>query len=117
MRYRALDANGDYTFGQNGANFLIDSPAAVGQAVLTTLLLLQGEWFLDSTVGVPYNTGILGTGTEGTYDYVIQTAILSVTGVTSIAEYTSSVTNRQLSISALINTEYGQVTVTTTLPV
>jgi hypothetical protein len=64
MRYRTLDANGDYTFGQNGANFLVNSPAAVGQAVLTRVKLMQGEWFLDQTAGTPYDTEILGAGTE-----------------------------------------------------
>lgn len=116
MRYRLLDANGDYTFGQMGSNFAVNSPAAVGQAILTSLKLIQGEWFLDSTAGVPYNKQILGKNTTSTYDYVIQTAILGVQGVQGIATYSSSLdsTTRALSVVCTVDTVYGQTTVSAT---
>jgi len=115
MRYRTLDANDDYTFGQNGQNFLINSPEAVGQAVLTRLRLIAGEWFLDKTVGVPYDTEILGAGTENTRDLAYQTVILQTTGVTGIVEYASYLnpTTRAFVVAATINTIYGQTTIST----
>ena len=115
MRYRTLDANGDYTFGQNGANFLVNSPAAVGQAVLTSLGLIQGEWFLDQTAGVPYDTEILGAGTESTRDLAYQTAILQTQGVSAIVEYASYLnpTTREFIVAATIDTIYGVTTITT----
>lgn len=114
MRYRALDTNGDYTFGQNGANMLVDSPATVGQAIGTRLKLRQGEWFLDSTVGVPYDTQILGTDTESTRDQAMQTAILDTQGVTQIVDYASYLdpTTREFTMAAVVDTQYGQTTVT-----
>ena len=117
MIYRKLDANGDYTFGQGGGNFFINDPAAVGQAVETVLKLFQGEWFLDVTAGVPYNTKILGAGTMATYDLAIQDAILNTQGVTGIVDYASSVNpkNRAVSISCKINTQYGQTIVNAVL--
>lgn len=117
MRYRQLDANGDSTFGSGFTAFLVDSPDAVAQAVLTRLKLLQGEWFLDTTVGVPYATQILGTGTQATRDVTIQSAILNTTGVKSILQYSSTVntTTRAFTINATIDTIYGQTTITQVL--
>jgi len=122
MRYRALSSTGDMSFGVNGANFLVDSPECVGQAILTTLKLLRGTWFLDLLQGVPWLTQVLGYGTQGLYDQLIQSVILSVPGVTpvgGIIAYTSTLnkTTRALTIAALVNTIYGPTQITTTLGV
>lgn len=117
MRYRTLDSNSDYTFGQNSANFLADSPAAVAQAIQTRLKLIQGEWFLDQTAGTPYNTQILGAGTESTRDLAVQTVILETQGVTEIVDYASYLdpSSRQFTVAATVNTQYGQITITQAL--
>lgn len=114
MRYRTLDANDDYTFGVNGSNFLIDNPAAVAQAVKTRVGLVQGEWFLDNTAGMPYDTDILGAGTGSTRDLAIQSYILATEGVNEITEYASYLnpTTRQFTWAATIDTDYGTTTVT-----
>jgi hypothetical protein len=116
MRYRKLDANGDYTLG-TGADFHVDTPDAVAQSVLTRLDLYSGEWFLDTTDGTPWRTEVLGKYTKGTYDTVIRQRILSTPGVNSILEYASSFdgATRSLSISATIDTIYGAATVRGTL--
>lgn len=115
MRYRALDTNGDYTFGQNAANFLVNSPEAVGQSVLTRLKLIEGEWFLDNTAGMPYDTEVIGTGTATTRDIAYQTEILQTPGVSGIADYASylSPTTRAFVCAATIDTIYGQTTIST----
>jgi hypothetical protein len=117
MRYRTLDANGDYSFGQGQANFLINSPATVAQAVQTRLFLIAGEWFLDTSTGVPYSTEILGYGTEATRDIAIQEIILETQGVTEITDYASAMNRvtRKFSVAATINTQYGPTTITATL--
>lgn len=111
MRYRALSNTGDYTFGQGAANFLVDSPQAVGQAVRTRLLLMQGEWFLDVREGTPYATQILGEHKQATYDQAIRKQILGTEGVVNIVTYSSFVEGRNLHVEALINTIYGQTTI------
>ncbi len=90
MRYRKLDANGDYTFGQGSANFWINVPQGVAQSIITRLKLWQNEWFLDKTAGTPIAQQVLGYGTEELYDVVIKQRILSTLGVTAILEYQSS---------------------------
>ena len=108
MRYRGLDADGDYSFGGKGNPFLVNSPETVGQAVATRLKLMLGEWFPDPTVGVDYLGKVLGSGTQGTYDQEIQRAILDTTGVTELIDYLSYMdTKRGLHVSCTINTLYG----------
>lgn len=118
MRVRALTATQDYSFGQGSANFLVDSVATVAQEVLTTLLLFQGEWFLDITAGVPWFTQVAGVGTIPLYDQIIKEAILNVQGVTGIVNYSSSLNRpmRALSVSATIDTLFGTTQVQAQLP-
>ena len=111
MRYRALSKDGDYTFGQGDANFLIDSPAAVGQAVQTRLRLEQGEWFLDVREGTTYASQILGEHKQATHDQAIRARILGTQGVIEITEYSSVVIDRNLKVNATINTIYGLTTI------
>ena len=116
MRYRTLDQNGDYTFGQNGANFLVNSPEAVAQAVRTRLKLIQGEWYLDSSAGMPYRADVLGVNTAATRDLAFRTMILATDGVSSITEYASYLNpqTRAFAVAATIETSYGTTTVTST---
>jgi hypothetical protein len=109
LRYRALTSTGDYSFGLGPQEFLVDTPATVAQAVLTALLLHQGEWFLDLTAGMPWETQVLGYGTQSLYDAAIKNEILNVQGVLSIVSYSSSLnkTTRALSVEVTINTIFG----------
>jgi hypothetical protein len=117
MRYRKLDINGDFTFGQGAGNFYVNTPAAVAQAVKTQLGLIEGEWFLDTTLGTPYNSKILGAGHISTYDAAIQEVIMNTQGVTKIIQYSSNYnpSTRQARVSVTLDTLYGSVTLSTNL--
>lgn len=108
MRYRKLDANGDYVIG-TGADFYQDQPEAVAQAVQTRLGLFAGEWFLDTTDGTPWRTEVLGKYTQDTYDTVVRQRILGTPGVRSITAYASTFDRaaRKLTITATLDTIYG----------
>lgn len=116
MRYRKLDAAGDYTLG-SGADFHRDTPEAVAQAVRTRLALFTGEWFIDTADGTPWRTEVLGKYTLETYDAVIKERILGTPGVQQIDSYSSSFSGntRRLSVQATITTIYGQTAVSGTL--
>lgn len=117
MRYRKLDAHGDYVFGHGQSDFYRDQPEAVAQAVKTTLALFAGEWFLDTTVGVPWRTQVLGKYTQNIRDFVIKQAIANTQGVQSLDNYSSSFdpSTRVFSVSASISTAYGTTTLEATL--
>ena len=116
MRYRKLDANGDYSFGHQQADFLINTPEAVAQAVDTRLTLHAGEWFLDKTEGMPWLPDVLGERTVSTRDSAVQKRILGTQGIVQIDSYDSSVDpdTRKLTATAEVTTAYGTTTITGT---
>jgi len=109
MRYRKQDDNGDFVFGKGSADFLVNTPEAVAQLVKTRLALLVGEWFLDTTDGMPWATQVLGAGTMATYNAAIRSRILDTQGVTAIAAYSSNLdpNTRTLSVTVTLDTIYG----------
>lgn len=110
MRYRQLDAGGDFVFA-GASPFLANSPQAVAQAVLTRMRLFTGEWFLDDREGLDKSL-ILGYGTQGTRDQVVQARIRGTEGVVRIAAYSSSVDEqRNFRVAAVVDTVYGQATI------
>lgn len=111
MRYRKLDQNDDYSFGQGQVNFHKDTPEAVAQAVLTRLRLWLTEWFLDIEEGMPWVEGVLGKREKEAADNTIRTHVLETQGVTQIVEYASQydADNRTLSVQLEIDTIYGQI--------
>jgi hypothetical protein len=115
MRYRKLDASGDYTFG-TGADFHVNTADTVAQAISTRLKLWRGEWFVDQTDGTPYLEEVLGKRTRSP-DIAIKQRILGTLGVTEIQTFTSSYdgTTRRFAVSATVQTIYGPVTVSEVL--
>lgn len=113
MRYRKLDADYDMCFGAQQADFWCDTPEAVAQAVLTRLRLWRGEWFVDITDGTPYMQAALGYGKAKTIEPAIRERILGTQGVTKIVDMSMDFepNSRTATISAVIDTVYGQATV------
>ena len=118
MRVRQMTSAGDMTFGQGAANFLADTPATVAQVAMTRMNLWTGEWFLDTTEGMPWLTNVVGTGTQGVYDQAILNRITGTPGVSSIAAYQSelSAVTRSLTFSTALNTFYGTTQLTSNGP-
>lgn len=119
MRYRKLTADNDYSFGNGQLDFWQNVPEAVGQSVLTRLLLWLGEWYLDTTQGTPYIQGVLGKHSLQQADTTIQQRILDSTDdqgvptVTDIVSYQSELDpdNRAMSAETRIDTVYGPTAV------
>lgn len=114
MRYRILSEDGDMTFGSGSLNFFIDSPDAVAQLVLTNLKLWVGEWFLDLSEGTPFAQAVLGMNKKETATPAIRNVILNTNGVKSIISFSENIdpNERRYSFSAIIDTIYGQTTLT-----
>jgi hypothetical protein len=116
MKIRKQDANGDYVLGTT-VDFYQNEPAAVAQAVQTRLLLYTGEWFIDTSDGMPWRTDVLGKYTKQAYDTVMKQRVLGTPGVRAILDYVSSFdgNTRILSYSFTLDTIYGQTPVQGTI--
>lgn len=118
MKYRKLDANGDYTFGTG--NDFYEGTVAVSQAIKTNLLLLSGEWWESTDEGLPLFQNILGQSGAPDHvqaaDLLAQGVISQTQGVISISNYTSSYdsNSRKYSATCTVQTQYGDATVEVT---
>ena len=113
---RKLDSNNDPIYGAGILCFLSDLDA-VAQIIKTSLLLFQGEWWNDLTIGLPVFQSIVGkaeNNRQAVISLLIQQVILGVEYVTAISNvqflYTSS--NRSFSYACNVQTQFGNVTVT-----
>ena len=118
MKYRKLDENGDYTFGQGSQGFLTDTNACA-QAIKTRLALYEGEWWEDLTTGLPLWQKILGSpGTnKSAIDVILGERITGTTGVKNIISAKGNFTpsTRSYAYAAYVNTEWNtSVTISTT---
>lgn len=114
MRYRREDENGDYTFGQGDNAFLVNSPETVRQAILTRLELWQGEWFLNTQEGTPYQQSVVGKQQADVASLAIRDRISRTPGVRSILSSGSTFdgNTRRFTFTATVDTVYGQITLT-----
>ena len=108
---------GDWNLTGTAADYLVDTPEAVAQAVTTRLGLWQGDWFLDTSAGMPWLTQVIGYGTQKLSDQAIQEQILGTPGVRGITSYSSTLNpvTRQLTVTVSLSTDYGPTSATTTL--
>jgi len=113
---RKLDSNHDPIYGNGIACFLTDLEA-VAQIIETSLLLFQGEWWNDETIGLPVFQSIVGNAEnnrQATISLLIQQVILGVEFVTGISNvrflYTSA--DRSFSYACYAQTQFGTVYVT-----
>lgn len=109
MRYRKLTATGDYRFGQGQADFYIDQPEAVAQAVATRLRLQLGDWFLDLTDGMDWRGKVLGNRTAPVRDITIHSRVLATPHLKSMSGYSSGLDpdTRAFRAQFTLDTDYG----------
>jgi hypothetical protein len=110
MKYRKLDENGDYVFGNNSYDY-IEKDEAIAQAIKTKLYLFYGEWWEDISLGLPMFQSILG---QVSNNNLRQTVILLcaeqinlVEGVTSVDSISVDISARKLGLTIDVTTENG----------
>jgi len=117
ITYLFLDADNDLVFDPNAA---LADQAAVRQAILTRLKLFYGEWWEDTTKGLPVFQSMLGKlaskSAQAAIQSAIQTCILGVPYVTSLSSLSTSFSSGKFTFTATANTSFGAVTVDSSLP-
>ena len=111
MLVRRLDGNHDMTFGHGIADMAVEAEACA-QNVKTRLLLLQGEWFLDTDAGVPYLQQIMvKPANPALTEAIVKRTILETEDVSEIRSFSMTFdrNTRRMTISATVATIYGSV--------
>jgi hypothetical protein len=112
---RRLDPNHDMTFGAGLANFAVNAEATA-QNCRTRVQVIQGEWFLDVSAGVPYldNAYVTKAITDKPADIlfaesVIQEEILDTDGVDELISFASQYDSdtRQFNVQIALTTLFG----------
>lgn len=72
----------DIVIASNGDIVMVDQARRVAQQIKVTLLAFLGEWFLDTTFGVPYLEQILVKNPKwSTVNALLRARIIAVPGV------------------------------------
>lgn len=110
MKYRKLDENGDYSFGNSSFDY-IDADNAIAQAIKTKLQLFYGEWWEDISLGLPMFQSILGQvsneNLRRTVILLCAEQIQNVEGVSSVDSIDVAISARKLTLDIDVTTEYN----------
>ena len=117
MIVRALDANGDWTYG-TGQNNYLSGQAAAEQLIKTRILSFLGDCFFDSTSGIAWFSYLGSLNSELALNLAVSATILNTTDengnqIVTGMQQLSIVLNRQsrnLSVSYQAVTIYSVIT-------
>lgn len=110
----AVDVNiSDIVLTDDGDIMLIDNAERVAQQIVISLRFWLGEWFLDTSFGVPYLEYVLVKNPNINHvRQVIAEAIMQVAGVSRVdrLDFDYDVPNRALSVIYEVETDEGLIT-------
>lgn len=112
VRDLLLDSNGDLELVGGGA--LASDEAAIGQEISLRLHTFSGEYFLDSTRGLPWMAWHHRKWSAAVIQearILIRSELLEVPGVASVEDPGVTITRAgtQLTISAVVRTDTGEL--------
>lgn len=113
MRDLALDpATGDLLIESRALRLTVDGAEAVAQKLRVRLRLFQGEYVLDTRVGVPWYTDILGRHSRATVEAILRRVIATCPGVDALESFTLAINSaRVASISFKVRANGEPITV------
>lgn len=103
-----LDADGDLSL-EEGDFTLIAGAEAVASALKARLQTFLGEYFLDSSIGVPYFTEVFGKPPAPRVEAVFREAILGTPGVAALQSLKLTREGRTLRLAFQVNTDFGEI--------
>lgn len=108
MKVRRLDDNHDWTFGSGRADYATQSEA-IGQSVLTRLLSLRNDWFLNPEHGVRWFDYLRKNPNMIAMESEIKSTVLNTQGVEKITEFdiTLNADTRAMTITVTYIDIYG----------
>lgn len=96
-----LDNTGDIDISDYTMSLTYDLTESVKQRISIKLKFFKGEYFLDTTIGIPYFQQVFVKGVnKGVIDSIFKNAISRTDGVDKILFYTSTLNNSLREYSA-----------------
>lgn len=98
----------DIVFINGGCPVTSSTSESIAQKLKIKLSTFLGEWFLDTTVGVPYFERILGRArSKDVVDLLIREQVESESMVEEVISFNSSLANRRYEVSFRVRTVDG----------
>lgn len=91
MRDLALNTSGDLDLASRGLRLTARGAEALAQKLRVRLRISQGEWFLDTRVGVPYYTDVMGKQPKGAVEALLRRVIATCPGVAAVERFSFAV--------------------------
>lgn len=108
MRTRALDSNGDWTFGKGQNNYLQNGDA-VNQNIQTRIKMFLGDCFFSLTGWIDWITLLRGKS-QLAISIAVSTMIINTDGVIALLQLSITVDdNRQFTVSYQVQTIYSTI--------
>lgn len=104
----------DLVISDGEFQFTTETPVELTQRLGIKLRTFQGEWFLDTTYGIPYLQQIISSArNKNDVDVIFKSTIRLEDGVNSLRDYTSTWdrSTRNYSFEADVVTTYGTIPV------
>jgi hypothetical protein len=109
----ALDPDTGDLLIEGGDLALLDGVEAISQHVAIRLQFFQGEWFLDTRVGIPYYQRVLVKNPDlNAVRFLLRAAVASTPGIGELQSFSTEYANasRTLSVEFEASTEDGPLT-------
>jgi len=107
MIIRAIDSNGDWTFGKGKSSYKKDLAALI-QNIKTRLFEWKGDCFFDNNAGVDWKNRLAKRSQLNPLINEVRTVILKTDGITQVINVDADLdSNRQLTLSYSAKTVFG----------
>ena len=106
MKFRNLDANGDWTWGAGLGNYAINDQA-IGLNIQTRVLSWVNDCFFDMTAGIDWYTRLGTRGQRELLETELRRIILQSSGVTGLISFDTILNGRNFSANYNITTIYS----------
>ena len=107
MKFRNLDTNNDWTFGAGLANYASNNDA-IGINIKTRVSSWLNDCFFDLDAGIDWINRLGQTNQLKDLEDDLRKIIIQTEGVTKLTTLTTVVTNRVLTISYNVQTQFSQ---------
>jgi hypothetical protein len=111
VRDLVLNTSGDLDLVSRRLRLTTRGEEALAQKLRVRLSLAQGDWFLDTRVGVPYYTDVMGKQPKGAVEALLRGVIATCPGVAAIDRFVFTVdgATRRATLSFAVRSLEGEI--------